>query len=341
MKKLTIGMATFDDYEGVYFTIQSLRLNNLDRFDEIDFLIIDNNPESEEGKTTKRFAASAGARYIPDTSWRSTAVRDRIFREALAPVAMSIDPHVLFEPGAVSRVIDYFDGNDSADLHHGVILYDYLETTGAVMTHMDPVWRADMFGIWGHDKKGADPTTPPYEIEQHGLGCFVCRVEAWEKSGGFHPLFRGFGGEEGYIHEKFRKAGATTILLPWLRWIHRFDRPRGSPYPLTIEERIRNYLIGWLDLDRDPEDVIKHFADTHPEVLVKEILLPEAWDLMNAYEHDPEKTVADWRAADDEVGRAVNWTDTTVNLGDPLEFDVKGFKLRVKKFGFEWATPGR
>mgnify|MGYP001355887764 CR=1 FL=1 len=55
MKKLTIGSAVYDDYEGVYFSYQSLRLNNLDIDDDLDYVIIDNNPSSVEGQAVKKF----------------------------------------------------------------------------------------------------------------------------------------------------------------------------------------------------------------------------------------------------------------------------------------------
>lgn len=337
LPKLTIGMATFDDYDGVYFTIQSIRLNNLERLDEIDLVVIDNNPDSPEGKATADFCGKAGVRYFQEYAWRSTAVRDRIFSEALAPWAMSIDPHVLFEPGTISRLIEFTATAPSSHLYHGAMLYDYLTKGAKVVTHMNPEWRENMFGTWGHDPRGIDPEAHPFEIEMMGLGCFVSRVDAWQ---GFHPLFKGFGGEEGYVHEKTRQAGAKILLLPWLRWIHRFDRPRGHPYPLNIEERIRNYLIGWLDIGKDPGEVIEHFGKTHPDVKVEEILLPHVEDLLTAYKLDPEKTLEEWRAADlwkENDEQLVEWNDTQVSLAQPLEIDVKGVRLRVKRLGLEWA----
>ena len=44
-RRLTIGMATYDDYDGVYFTIQSLRTQNPDIENAIEFLVVDNNPD--------------------------------------------------------------------------------------------------------------------------------------------------------------------------------------------------------------------------------------------------------------------------------------------------------
>ena len=43
--KLTIGMATFDDYHGVYFSIQALRMYHPEVIDDIEILVVDNNPD--------------------------------------------------------------------------------------------------------------------------------------------------------------------------------------------------------------------------------------------------------------------------------------------------------
>ena len=50
MKKLTIGTCVYDDYDGVYFTLQSIRINNPEILDRIEFIIINNNPGSTQGK---------------------------------------------------------------------------------------------------------------------------------------------------------------------------------------------------------------------------------------------------------------------------------------------------
>ncbi len=83
-----------------------------------------------------------------------------------------------------------------------------------------------MWGIWGTDPRGLDPEGEPFEIPMQGMGVFSCRQSAWQ---GFNPLFRGFGGEEGYIHEKFRQAGGRCLCLPWLRWITGSAGRRASP----------------------------------------------------------------------------------------------------------------
>ena len=331
-KELTIGSATYDDFMGVYFTYQAIRLANLDILEKLDLVVIDNNPDSRDGKETKDFCKKAGIRYLEERDRRSTAVRDRIFKEAKAPWAMSIDPHVLFEPFTILQLMAWIEMNqDCNDLLHGPMLYDYLGKE-IPATHLDPVWRDNMFGTWGHDPKGKDRTAEAWEIPMHGLGLVVSKVETWP---GFHPLFLGFGGEEGYVHEKKRQMGGTSKCLPFLRWVHRFQRPKGLEYPLIIEERIKNYLIGWSDLGKDLEEVIEHFGETHPNVPVEEVLLPEVQDLLNDYEKNPEKTARDYHKANHD---ARMWHNTQVNLGKPLELDVLGMPLRIKTMGLEWSA---
>lgn len=258
MKKLTIGSAVYDDFDGVYFSYQSLRLNNQDILDDLDLLIIDNNPESSQGRTTKSFCKKTrGIRYIPYTDKTSTAVRNEIFKNAQGEFCMSIDCHVLFEPNTVSKLIKYFEENpDTKDLFHGPMLYDVINGHDPC-THMDPIWRDNMYGTWGNDKRGNDISHPPFEIPMHGLGIFACKTDEWL---GFHENFEGFGGEEGYIHKKYKKAGRKTWCLPFLRWLHRFDRPNGVNYPLVIEQRIRNYIHGHKELGLSYDDIIEHFG---------------------------------------------------------------------------------
>lgn len=258
MKKLTIGSAVYDDFDGVYFSYQSLRLNNQDIWDELDLIIIDNNPESAQGRNTKSFCKKTrGIRYIPYTKKKSTSVRNEIFKNAEGEFCMSIDCHVLFESGTIKKLIKHFEENpNTKDLFHGPMLYDVINGHDPC-THMEPVWRDAMYGTWGNDQRGNDPNGSPFEIPMHGLGIFACKTDEWL---GFNEKFEGFGGEEGYIHKKYKKAGRKTWCLPFLRWLHRFDRPSGVNYPLNIEQRIRNYIHGHKELGLPYDDIVEHFG---------------------------------------------------------------------------------
>lgn len=351
-KKITIGSAVFDDFEGVYFTYQSLRLNNPEILEEIDFVVIDNNANSAEGKATKSFCEKARIRYFDIASPRSTAIRDQVFRKALAPYVLCIDPHVLLEPQTITKLIEFAEKEESKqslDFIHGPMLYDYLDPENTPATHMEPKWRENMFGIWGHSEKGKYADQEPFEIEMHGLGLFACRKDAWP---GFSPLFKGFGGEEGYIHEKVKQAGGKIWCLPWLRWIHRFDRPRGNVYPLHIQERIRNYAFGWLEVGKDLQEVVEHFKEPHKGIAV-ELICEDARQLFEEYQSEPEKVLQKIHGpekaevAEVEQEESANrkaqvakqtWHQTEVSLGQEIEFEVLGKQFKIKRFGLEWST---
>jgi hypothetical protein len=253
--KLTIGMSTYDDYDGVYFTVQAIRLFHPEITDQSEILVIDNHPDGPCAADLKALEKwVAGYRYVPFDRFQGTAARNAVFQEARGEYVLCIDCHVLFAAGAIRKLIDYFDAHpDCADLLQGPLVYDDLR---AYSSHMEPVWSHGMYGVWTSDARAASPEAPPFEIALQGLGAFACRKQVWP---GFHPNLRGFGGEEGYIHEKFRRAGGRTLCLPFLRWVHRFARPRGVPYPNTWEDRIRNYMIVAQELGRDPTPALQHF----------------------------------------------------------------------------------
>lgn len=253
---LTIGMATYDDYDGVYFSIQAIRMYHPEILPHVEFLIIDNHPDGACAQPLKNLDAHiSNYRYIPNTEVTGTAVRDKVFREAAGEFVLCMDCHVLFVPGSIQRLIDYMRVNrDTPDLLQGPLVYDDLTS---LSSHFSPVWRAGMYGVWGSDDRAKEPDGEPFEIPMQGLGVFACRRGAWL---GFNPKFRGFGGEEGYIHEKFRQSGGKTLCLPFLRWMHRFARPLGIPYANTWEDRIRNYLIGWNELGLPIDDLISHMT---------------------------------------------------------------------------------
>lgn len=256
-KRLTIGMATYDDYDGVYFSVQAVRLFHPEVTEQTEIIVIDNNPEGACAQDLKRLEQNvANYRYIPFKEQTGTAVRDQIFRQANADYVLSMDCHVLIQPGGLQRLLDYLDQQeDCRDLLQGPMLSDDL---AEISTHFEEVWGGGMYGRWATDERAADIDAEPFEIPMQGLGLFVCKKEAWV---GFNPRFRGFGGEEGYVHEKFRRRGGKVICLPFLRWVHRFARPLGVPYLLNWHDRIFNYLTGLQENGLDSAAAREHFSE--------------------------------------------------------------------------------
>lgn len=271
-KLLTIGMATHDDFDGVFFSIQALKIYQLDGIlDDVEIIVIDNNPESKHGQEVKNFTSGwAKVKYIPYTEKKSTSVRNEIFKNASGKYTVSMDSHVMFEPNGIKNLLEYYKQNpDTKNLIQGPLWYDDLKN---VSTHFSPVWRDMMYGIWETNKEAFE-IGQPFEIPMMGLGMFSCKTSEWL---GFNENFKGFGAEEGYIHEKFRRAGGKCICLPNLKWNHRFGRPNGITYPNTIEDRIWNYFVGWLEILKDPNDpfietIFDAFKGKLPEPAINQI----------------------------------------------------------------------
>lgn len=271
-KLLTIGMATHDDYDGVFFSIQSLRMYH-ELNDNIEFIVLDSNPNSEHGKECEKFVKnSVNGKYIPYTKHISSFNKYKIVDYADGEYILIIDCHVLIQKDGIKNLLNYFHNNyPCKNLVQGPLLYDDLHN---ISTHFDPVWRGDMYGIWATNAH-AYATGQPFEIPMQGMGLLAFKKSSWL---GINQNFKGFGGEEGYIAEKFRQWGGKNICLPSLKWNHRFGRPNGVKYRLVLEDRIWNYFIGWMELTQNPNhqmiiDIKNHFKNRIPE-----------WSLNNIFE---------------------------------------------------------
>ena len=266
--KLTIGMATYDDYDGVYFSIQALRMYHADVMDQVELLIVDNHPDGPCGLPLKQLDSKAGnLRYIPMGDRSGTSVKNVVFEEASGEYVLCMDCHVFLVPGSLKRLLEYFDANPlTCDLLQGPLVPDELDS---VITHWEPQWRGGMFGIWAASVNSRELKNEPFDIPLMGMGLFACRKDAWL---GFNSRFRGFGAEEGYIHEKFRQAGHRTLCLPFLGWMHRFNRPGGVPYRNRWEDRICNYMIGWQELGLPVDDMLDHMREVVGPQCVEEAL---------------------------------------------------------------------
>ena len=250
-------MATYDDFDGVWFTIQSIGMYQPEVLGDVSFLVIDNHPDGPAAPALRDLGAwLPHYRYVPFDGYNGTAVRDMVFREAEADIVCCLDSHVLLRPGSLTHLLDWFSAHpDSRDLLQGPLFYDNLEV-GA--THLEPTWGAGMYGQWGYDHRVDDPDCAPFEIAMQGLGLFACRKDAWP---GLNPRMRGFGAEEGYLHEKFRQRGGRVLCHPKLGWLHRFSRPSGTSYPNIWEDRVRNYHIAWSEIGWDLAPIRAHFRE--------------------------------------------------------------------------------
>lgn len=256
-KKLCVAMATYDDYDGVYFSIQSIRLFHPEVSNDIEFVVLDNHPDGPCSQKLKELEHhNPNYRYVPLTSVTGPWARYNIVHYTDAKYILCIDSHVMIQPGAIRMLLAYFDANpDTPDLLQGPLLGDDLRS---LSSHFDPGWSTGMHGTWAFDQRAEKASNPPFDIKMQGMGLFAFQRENWP---GINSRFHGFGAEEGYVQKRIRNAGGRSLCLPFLRWLHRFNRPMGPPYAIVWADRIRNYLIGRHEFDMDYDDVIEHFKE--------------------------------------------------------------------------------
>ena len=98
---LTIGMATYNDVDGVYFTLQALRLYH--DLSDTESLVIDNYGCEHTQALVEGWAKQG--RYLLATEVSGTAApRDRVVREAQGDAVLRRDSHVLFALGSIARL---------------------------------------------------------------------------------------------------------------------------------------------------------------------------------------------------------------------------------------------
>jgi glycosyltransferase involved in cell wall biosynthesis len=242
--KWSIGMPSFNNFDEVFYTIEALRMYH--DLKDCEIIVVDNFGDEK----LERFCRSKGEgliRYERFTEKQGTAApRNHIFEIAKGEFVLCMDSHVFLQQG-------FFKNDPIGDgLTQGPIVWTSFK---GYSTEWENRWGRNMWGIWKETVKKLPKKS--FKIWGQGLGIFCCRRDAWL---GFNNDFRGFGGEEGYIHEKYRKAGKKVWCDPSKIWLHQFcNGGRIIPYPVHLPDRIRNYFIGFKELGLDPLEVEKHF----------------------------------------------------------------------------------
>lgn len=275
---LTIAFPTYQDFPGVWASVGSLFLYHSKVLqDSCEVLIVDNSRQPDkDSENWTSWDSTVPRRYLhlPEPDGTAPA-KDACVRNANGTFVLVMDSHVMLVDGALQKLLNLLHNlagfkdrpvlRDEAphDFFTGPLLYDDFTS---ISTHFNDQWRGEMWGTWDRDARADDPDAAPFEIPANGNGLFVVERKTWL---GFNPHFRGFGGEEWYIHEKYRRAGRKVWCLPFLRWYHRFGGPK--TYTLTMNDKVRNYVISHLELGLPLDRIYNHF--------VKEAGLPESqWE---------------------------------------------------------------
>jgi len=245
--KWSIVMPSYDNFTEVYFTVQALRMYH--NLKDCEIIVVDNQGNDSLANYIKKNGSTV-VRYDRYTEITGvSAAKNRAIDIAKGEFILCIDSHILVKPGTLDVEII------GDDLYQGPLLHSVGTKYACEWL---PQWRARMWGIWAP----AVSVLPEekWEIWAQGAGFFACRRSSWL---GFNPGFRGFGGETGYIQEKYRKAGRKVWCHPKMVWQHLFynEGRNKIPYPMISADRIKNYLLGFKELGLDTTPIYEHFGE--------------------------------------------------------------------------------
>ncbi len=169
--KLTVGMSTYDDFQGLWATVQSVYLNNEweSPFD-VEIIIVDTSPPGSEHKRlvqglVEKHKPVHLIKYIdmPEVVG-TTYPRDIIFNHASADYVVVMDCHVMCPINTLLRLSLWFEDNPTCvDLIHGPMYYDDLQM---YVVQMSDQIRGQMWGTWGSVWRSPDGTIFTTEGEE-------------------------------------------------------------------------------------------------------------------------------------------------------------------------------
>lgn len=155
----------------------------------------------------------------------------------------------------------------NAGLKGEAIVDHVLGTDRGYHSHLDTKWQGDTLGAWVTDKRAERSDQPIFEINNLAGWFLFCRAQAWREVNPYHPLMRGFGGEEGVNALAFQKSGRKAFCAPFARASHRFGRAEGAKFRLTTDDRIRNYALAFhsMGLKEELGRMRDYFVNQRPD----------------------------------------------------------------------------
>lgn len=236
---VSVCIAVDHDRPGLWATLVSLReqIVDDDLEDKVEIVVCNNAPNSAHTAEIKSDCKSIpNCRYIEESKKGSAVAKNAAIAAAMGKAILQIDSHVFLRASnkTLKKVVEFWENSDSDDLYFGPLIHqsltqkNYFPERGEwgvrdclVSTHLYPEWSEDnaSFGKWRVNGIAYDTDAAPFEIYGSGCGCFTAKRATWL---GFDPQSRGFGMEEAWLPDQYRKHGRKVYCLPPLRWVHRF-----------------------------------------------------------------------------------------------------------------------
>lgn len=165
---LTIGFAHCNDFDGAWATLQDI-IGHSESLEDIEFVIVDNSPRrhtsdkeagtDEKSPHAKRLLGLANQLHVSGIKTKyvrmpfesgTSYTRREIFNHGEGEFCLVLDCHVSIpttHDRGIGRLLKFLRENpDLKDIYSGPLLRE--SQRAFVGDHFDPVWRAEMLGIW-------------------------------------------------------------------------------------------------------------------------------------------------------------------------------------------------
>lgn len=271
-RKLTIGMLAIDDFDGIYHTIQTIRLYHPEVLDEIEIIVVDNNPTGHHALMTQDFMKKCllevASRYVSFSYRVGSLLKEKIYQYADTPYILCVDPGVSFVSGSLRKLIDFFErGEDNGNIIQGPMIESSLNDC---WTHLTEEWNGISYGKFAMDDRLLNPDAKPFEISHMTLSAFACRKDSWIN---FPQTFyaNSSKAEDFYIHKKAKQMGKVTMCLPFFKWIGKTKKTSGTNFSNTLDVVLENYITAHLYLKIDTKDLKNAFKHLYTEEKFNEL----------------------------------------------------------------------
>lgn len=249
-RKLTIGIYVYDDYDGVRYLIDSIRINNPEILSNIEFVIIDNCPDTTNSNALMEFLTTSvknvAFNYVAYGRYPNHAYRFEAIELAKTPYVLVTESKTQFTPGSLKSLIDFFDsGMDEGRIITGPRIKDDFSD---VMTHFKYEWNGEFYGVAEKDPR-VDSQVEPFEIEGILPGVFAIRKADWRKISRAAFASNGAYAEDVVLSmRKFLTLGKRPLCLPTFKWTCRMIKTNGKNIPDSVLNRFHNYATAFLQL---------------------------------------------------------------------------------------------
>lgn len=250
MPALTIGVMHHQKLKSLAATIKALRRDH--DLADVDLMVIDTKSSKKARRWVRR---QHNIRYAAIEPGQKSSALDQLFEQARGEVVLVLQDPVRLRHGSLQALDRFFACHpDSNALVHGLTM----SGKRVIATHSDPFWRRNSWGSRANKPSPRLGEGLPFVIPMQESGVFSCRRSAWP---GMPSGWRGYGGEDGFLQERFRREGAQVVCLPGLQWERIAQVRPARPYSQQAVQVLRNHLAGAADLDLDTRYITLRHRD--------------------------------------------------------------------------------